>query len=278
VLNCPKCKKTSLIMQSNIFSCSNCGFKIGRTILKKNITPDMINELYSNGRTRLIQGFVSKKGKPFEASLVLEGDKVVFSFPGEKKDSQTTKIRIHSSSPGLANIKITGKVQYDTLVDFGLVSSRMAECLGVIAAAKYLKHHNVSGNVNISANNREFVQYVLRETVPRKKEMQNTIIYLWNILEEFEWDISYQRQQKTKLTGGTRVKSFPQSLFPWLRIEKTIAGDMIYVTLPNCPAAQAQIIASIRLAKKDGEGSIVIPLNARGALDAWINAVTKRNG
>jgi len=87
----------------------------------------------------------------------------------------------------------------------------------------------------------------------------------------------HQRQQKTKLTGGTRVKSFPQSLFPWLRIEKTIAGDMIYVNLPNCPAAQAQILASIRLAKKDGEGSIVLPLNARGVLDTWVSTVRGRN-
>lgn len=277
ILSCPLCKKAVLIEKDKFYSCPNCTFSIGKVILGKAITPEVVSKLHSNGRTEILKGFISKNGKPFDAALVIKGNKVTFEFPGqpeEKIQDKTTRVRVYSSSPGIVNINITGPIQYSITVDFGLVSSRMAECLGVISAAKYLKHYGITGKIQISANNKEFVEYALRETTPRKKEMQYAVKYMWQTLEPFEWDISLERRQKTKLHGGTISKTFPQGLFPWAKIEKTVVGDEIYIDLPDCPAIQAQISASIKSAKRI-EKNIIIPIATRNVLDAWERTVTR---
>ena len=275
MLNCPLCKKTVLIEKGRFYSCPNCTFSIGKAILKKAITPEIIGELCDNGRTKILKGFISKNGKPFDAALVIKGNKVTFEFPGQLEENiqnKTTKVRVYSSSPGIVNINITGPTQYSAMVDFGLVSSRMAECLGVISAAKYLKYHGITGKIQISANNKEFVEYALREITPRKKEMQYAIKYMWQTLEPFEWDISLERRQKTRLYGGTTNKTFPKNLFPWAEIKRTIIGNEIYIDLTDCPAIQAQISASIKSAKRI-EKNIIIPIAARNVLDAWEKTV-----
>jgi len=275
MLNCPLCKKAVLTEKDRFYSCPNCTFSIGKVILKKAITPEIVSQLYDKGRTETLKGFISKNGKPFEAALVLKGNKVAFEFPDqltENTQDKTTRVRIYSSSPGIVNINITGPTQYSTMVDFGLVSSRMAECLGVISAVKYLKCHGITGKIQISANNKEFVEYALWETTPRKKEMQYAIKHMWQTLEPFGWDISLERRQKTRLHGGTMRKTFPQNLFPWAKIEKTTVGDEIYIDLPDCPAIQAQITASIKSAKRI-EKNIIIPIAARSVLDAWERTV-----
>lgn len=174
----------------------------------------------------------------------------------------------------MVNINITGPAYYSVTADFGLVSSRMAECLGVIAAAKYLRHYGVSGELQISANNKEFVEYALREINPRQKEVQIAIKYMWQVLKPFFWNMSYEKQQKTKLRGGTTGRMFPRNLFPWLKIEQTTIEDKIFVKLPECPAVQAQFVASIKSAKRDG-ANITLPLVANSVLDAWELAVTR---
>jgi len=269
---CPICKKANIEEQSINYKCPSCGFIINKVILKKVITQDMLKDLCQNGRTQIVKGFISKKGKPFEAALRLDGNKIVFDFNDNKVSDSIINLRINSSSPGMVNINITGIIVYSATVDFGLVSTRMAECLGTIAAVKYLRHKNITGKILISANNREFIEYALRETTPRQKEMRFAISHLWQTLEPFSWSITYDRQRRSKLQGGSTNKPFPQSLFPWLKLEKTVVGNEIYVVLPDCPAVQAQITASIKTARKEG-GNLVVPMSAEPVLKAWEMAV-----
>jgi len=275
MLNCPVCKSL-LTQDEKSYRCSNCSFSINKVILSKEITPQIVEELCQNGETSIIEGFVSKKGKSFNAQLVMEGGKVKFRFPGQK-EAENSYIRVHSGSPGIVDIRISGSMRYAVLVDFGLVSSRMAECLGVIAAVKWLKHYGIKYKLNISANNKEFVEYMLRETTPRKKDMREAIQHLWQVLEPFQWDIVYKPKQRIKLQGGASDKNFPQGLFPWLKLDKSFAGKMIYVKLPGCPAVQAQLLASIRTAQKE-EGSIAVPVSSEKTLTAWELVVTKEVG
>lgn len=61
------------------------GLKISRIILSKEITEENIKQLLSQGRTELIEGFISKKRRPFDAFLVLaKNGKVSFEFPPRK--------------------------------------------------------------------------------------------------------------------------------------------------------------------------------------------------
>ena len=93
---CPICKNADILEKDTHYKCPNCSFTINKVILQKVITRDIVKELCQNGRTEKIQGFISKKGKPFKAALKLEGNKIAFEFNDNKVDNSATQIRIHS--------------------------------------------------------------------------------------------------------------------------------------------------------------------------------------
>ncbi len=67
------------------------GLKISKVILGKTITPDAIRHLLTEGKTPLIKGFISKKRKPFDAYLLIDGrGKITFEFP-PRRPRQTAK-------------------------------------------------------------------------------------------------------------------------------------------------------------------------------------------
>jgi len=90
---CPVCKKgtiregvTSYVCDQSIGAEKSCEFRTGKTILQRAIPREEIIKLSETGRTSLIAGFVSKKGRKFAAYLKLDGKKVTFEFePREPK-------------------------------------------------------------------------------------------------------------------------------------------------------------------------------------------------
>ncbi|MEO5957626.1 MAG: DNA topoisomerase, partial [Opitutaceae bacterium] len=56
-------------------------FRIGRLMCQKPITREMAIALVSEGKTGVIEGFISKKGRPFSALLKREGPKFSWEFP-----------------------------------------------------------------------------------------------------------------------------------------------------------------------------------------------------
>lgn len=72
---CPICGNP-LLKYNWGYGCSahkdGCGFTISNTICSKTLTENQIKELLAKGRIGPISGFVSKAGKNFEASLILE--------------------------------------------------------------------------------------------------------------------------------------------------------------------------------------------------------------
>jgi DNA topoisomerase-3 len=82
---CPLCDG-NVIRTKYGYGCSNfrekgCKFTISKTICKRTISVANVKMLLSTGKTSKIQGFTSKNGKLFDASLRLEDGKVVFDFP-----------------------------------------------------------------------------------------------------------------------------------------------------------------------------------------------------
>jgi DNA topoisomerase-3 len=68
----------------------SCDFRSGRLILQQPIEREQMKKLLETGRTDLLTGFVSKKGRKFKAFLVKQPDgKIGFEFqaraPKEKK-------------------------------------------------------------------------------------------------------------------------------------------------------------------------------------------------
>lgn len=79
--NCPCCGADTLRMNSKALSC-NCGFTAWLSVANKNITEAQLYALVTKGKTNKINGFKSKAGKEFSASLILDKTlkKVSFLF------------------------------------------------------------------------------------------------------------------------------------------------------------------------------------------------------
>ena len=97
--DCPKCGSPVRAATSR-YMCEKavgekgktaCDFSFGRFILRRTITPDDIRALLTEGKTGVLEGFVSKKtGRPFKAHLTLtlgggkDAGKLGFEFPPRK--------------------------------------------------------------------------------------------------------------------------------------------------------------------------------------------------
>ena len=69
------------------------GTRISKEILKKELPRDQIIKLFVEGKTEVIDGFISKKGRPFKANLLLDKltGKLGWEFPPRAKKKATTK-------------------------------------------------------------------------------------------------------------------------------------------------------------------------------------------
>ena len=84
---CPRCKspvfesESAYLCEKSQASEKPCKFRIGKTILSQPVDREQAARLLKEGRTDLLQKFISKKGRPFAAYLVMdERGKVGFEF------------------------------------------------------------------------------------------------------------------------------------------------------------------------------------------------------
>ena len=56
-------------------------FSVGRSMCQKQITREQAIQFIEVGKTELIKGFISKKGRPFDAFLLRQGPKISWEFP-----------------------------------------------------------------------------------------------------------------------------------------------------------------------------------------------------
>jgi DNA topoisomerase-3 len=96
---CPKCGARvfehgmSYACEKAVGAARSCDFRSGRIILQQPVEREQMKKLLATGRTDLLTGFVSKKGRRFKAFLVKTPDgKIGFEFqaraPKEKRDSE----------------------------------------------------------------------------------------------------------------------------------------------------------------------------------------------
>ena len=83
--SCPTCS-AEVRMDGRVVRCTACEFGFWRTVAKKQLTQDDVKLLLTMGRTAYTEGFVSKAGKKFGASLVLDvgGEKARLDFDFER--------------------------------------------------------------------------------------------------------------------------------------------------------------------------------------------------
>lgn len=56
-------------------------FRVGRIMCQKEVTREQAIQMVSQGKTELIKGFISKRGRPFDAYLLKSGNRVRWEFP-----------------------------------------------------------------------------------------------------------------------------------------------------------------------------------------------------
>jgi len=86
-------------------------FRVGRLMCQKSIPREAAVQLVTAGKTDLIQGFISKKGRPFDAFLKREGAKIAWEFPPRKakldKDGNPV-VRKSKTPPDLSKAVVIG--------------------------------------------------------------------------------------------------------------------------------------------------------------------------
>jgi len=93
VAGCPACKTGRVHDAGAAYLCDNvgkCNFRMGKTLCQREVPREQVVKLLENGKTDLITRFISKRGKPFNAFLKLEGAKVGFEFEPRKPAAKKT--------------------------------------------------------------------------------------------------------------------------------------------------------------------------------------------
>jgi len=94
---CPKCDGT--IRQTDThYACDNEECKllgVGKVICKREISPDEAKSILVEGKSPLIEDFISRHGRPFPAYLVLEGNKVGFEFPPREAAADARRFEVN---------------------------------------------------------------------------------------------------------------------------------------------------------------------------------------
>ena len=71
---CPKCKQGTMQFFGKVVRCSNkeCGMPVFKQVAGKLLTDADITDLLIKGKTRTLNGFISKQGKPFSAAIAFD--------------------------------------------------------------------------------------------------------------------------------------------------------------------------------------------------------------
>ncbi len=99
--NCPQCSgdivihKTSYTCVNSVGKNKSCSFRSGLTILQQTISTEQMTKLLTEGRTDLLDSFVSSRTRrKFKAFLILKDDKTIgFEFVSKAKKKLNVKIK-----------------------------------------------------------------------------------------------------------------------------------------------------------------------------------------
>jgi DNA topoisomerase III len=95
---CQVCHVGQVYDVGSAYVCENvskgsCSFKMSKTILQREIPPEQMQKLLTEGRSDLLRRFISKKGRPFDAVLTLTNGKVGWEFANREARARKTKTK-----------------------------------------------------------------------------------------------------------------------------------------------------------------------------------------
>ncbi len=81
---CPVCEHGSIRITTSAYNCDNpdCKFRGMQNVMcKRPITPEEAKPIFTEGKSKLLEDFTSRRNRPFNAFLMLDKNRVSFDFP-----------------------------------------------------------------------------------------------------------------------------------------------------------------------------------------------------
>lgn len=94
---CPVCSDGTVRAGADGYGCDaeGCKFRGIRSVMcQRTISVDDARAIITEGRSGLIEDFISRRGKPFKAYLVLSGNKVEYEFPPREAAADATRFEV----------------------------------------------------------------------------------------------------------------------------------------------------------------------------------------
>ena len=94
---CPACSRGIIRINATMYACDNqeCKFRgLSQEMCKRKISTDEAKSILLEGKSALLEDFISKKGRPFSAYLKLDGTRVKFEFPPRKAAADAKKFPV----------------------------------------------------------------------------------------------------------------------------------------------------------------------------------------
>ena len=113
---CPKCggrvfeDTAAYVCEKAVSETKSCVFRSGKLILQQPVERAQMSKLLAEGRTDLLTRFISRKGRPFKAFLVVDKDgKVGFEFEKRAPKTEATEGREGRPKEPAAPLDFTGQ-------------------------------------------------------------------------------------------------------------------------------------------------------------------------
>ena len=104
IASCPVCESGTVRQGHDGYACDSddCTFRgIRAEMCQRPITVEEARAILTDGRSALLEGFISRRGKPFSAYLVLNGKKIDYDFPPRQAAADATKFDV---TPGVVAV------------------------------------------------------------------------------------------------------------------------------------------------------------------------------
>ena len=101
---CPICDSGLIRITEYNYTCDDkdCKFRGPKNEMgKRTISPEEAKTILTNGKSELIEDFISKRNRPFSAYLVLQGNRVAFEFPPRQPPADAKKFEV---MPGIVAV------------------------------------------------------------------------------------------------------------------------------------------------------------------------------
>ncbi len=111
---CPKCGNRVFeapmhyVCEKSVGPNRSCDFRTGKIILQRAIERPQVQKLLETGKTDLLDKFISKKGRPFKAFLVVKDGSVGFEFEPRPTRARTRAAKAEGPQAPAPKIDFTG--------------------------------------------------------------------------------------------------------------------------------------------------------------------------